>query len=55
MILPDVNVLIYAFDEQSARHEGCRKWLCEVMEGEEPFAMVELILCSFMRIVTKEE
>ncbi len=52
MILPDVNVLVYAFDDQSVRHEDCRKWLRKVMEGEEPFAMVELILCSFMRVVT---
>lgn len=42
MILPDVNVLVYALDDQSARHDGCRKWLRNVMEGKEPFAMAEL-------------
>jgi toxin-antitoxin system PIN domain toxin len=50
--MPDVNVLIYAHREESAQHERYAEWLTELCTGTEPFALSELVLQGFLRIVT---
>ena len=52
MILPDVNVLIYAFRRDTVDHPRYRRWLLEVSEAEENFAISELVLSGLIRIVT---
>ncbi len=52
MILPDVNVLIYAFRADADLHGIYRPWLDEVVNGEEPFAISLQVLSSVARIVT---
>ena len=52
MILPDVNVLVYAFRPDAANHPPCRQWLQSVVEGREAFGMSPRALSSFLRIVT---
>lgn len=52
MQLPDVNVLIYAHREDAPEHERYAAWLRGLTEGEEPFALAEIVLASFLRIVT---
>lgn len=52
MILPDVNVLVYAFREDSADHDAYRAWLTTQLAAPEPYAVSELVLASFLRIVT---
>ena len=52
MILPDVNVLIYAFRRDTADHPRYRQWLLEVSAAEESFAISELVLSGLIRIVT---
>jgi uncharacterized protein len=52
VILPDVNVLIYAFRRDTADHPRYRRWLLEVSEAEENFAVSELVLSGLIRIVT---
>lgn len=52
MILPDVNVLIYAHREESAEHSAYATWLQSLVRGNEPFACSELALSGFVRIVT---
>lgn len=52
MILPDLNVLIYAFDARAELHERCRGWLRSVVEGPGPYAMSPQVLFSVLRIVT---
>src|SRR5216110_2382547 len=48
----DVNVLIYAHRENAADHPRFRDWLASVVEQPEPFAVADLILSAFVRIVT---
>ncbi len=55
MRLPDVNVLILAHREDAPDHELCAEWLRNLVEGEEPFALSELVLSSFLRIVTNRK
>ena len=52
MVLPDVNVLVYAHREDSAHHTACRVWLEGVVNGNESYALSELVLSGFVRVVT---
>ena len=52
MVLPDVNVLVYAHREETADHAACRDWLEGVVNGDEAYAMSDLVLSGFIRVVT---
>ncbi len=52
MLLPDVNVLVYAHREDSPHHAGCHAWLETLINGQEAFGLSELVLSGFMRVVT---
>lgn len=52
MVLPDVNVLIYAHREELPQHRAAREWLDGVMAGDAPYGLSELVLSGFLRIVT---
>jgi len=52
MVLPDVNVLVYAHREETDKHDACRKWLEDVINGDEAYAISDLVLSGFMRVVT---
>jgi toxin-antitoxin system PIN domain toxin len=52
LILPDVNVVIYAHRQDAKDHRRFRAWLEDVVNADEAFAMSELVLSGFVRIVT---
>jgi toxin-antitoxin system PIN domain toxin len=53
MLLPDVNVLIYAHREDSiAEHGSYADWLTRLATGPEPFALSVLALAALVRITT---
>ena len=52
MVLPDVNVLVYAHREDSAHHGVCRDWLETVINGNESYGLSELVLSGFLRVAT---
>ncbi len=52
MILPDVNVLVYAHRVDMPEHVLYKAWLQGVVDKLEPFAVSELILSAVVRIVT---
>jgi hypothetical protein len=52
MILPDVNVLIYAFRSDVPQHRLCREWLNSVVKGDTPFALSRLALADVIRVTT---
>lgn len=52
MILPDVNVLLYAFRSDSARHAEARAWLDGVVNGDEAYGMSPQVLASVVRVAT---
>jgi uncharacterized protein len=52
MLLPDVNVLIYAHRSEAPDHAAYAGWLRALATGPEPFALSELALVGFLRIVT---
>jgi toxin-antitoxin system PIN domain toxin len=52
MILPDVNVLIYAFREGMPEHATCRPWLDRVIAGDARFGISPLSLAAVVRVTT---
>ena len=53
MLLPDVNVLVYAHRKDSTReHAEYARWLTALATGPEPFALSVLVLAALVRIVT---
>ena len=52
MILPDVNVLVYAHREDADRHPEYRRWLESVIASPAAYGMSDLVLSGFLRIVT---
>lgn len=52
MILPDVNVLLYAFRSDSPDHARYRSWLQEVVNGEMAYGMSPQVLSSVVRVAT---
>jgi toxin-antitoxin system PIN domain toxin len=51
LILPDVNVLVYAFRREAADHERYASWLSTALVRSE-LALVETVLLGMIRIVT---
>ncbi len=52
MILPDVNVLIYAFRADSEDHLKFKAWLTEVVNGTAAYGISPQVLSSLIRITT---
>ena len=52
MLLPDVNVCVYAIREDSPDHEAYRSWLTDALNGDEPVGVSELVLSGVIRIIT---
>ena len=52
MVLPDVNVLVYAFRSDTTDHAGHRAFVAGLLEGDEAFGLSSLVLSGFLRIVT---
>jgi toxin-antitoxin system PIN domain toxin len=51
VILPDVNILVYAFLEDSPHHQVHRRWL-ESIRTEEDLLLPDAVLSGFLRIVS---
>lgn len=52
MILPDVNVLVYAHRGDAPDHGRYARWLENVATSDDPFGLSDLGLSGFLRIVT---
>ncbi len=52
MILPDLNLLIYALDASSPRHAAARAWLSAALRGPEPVALAWVVLLGCLRLIT---
>lgn len=52
MILPDVNLLIYAVDETSAFHSAARSWWDEVLSSTRIVGLCYPSMLGFIRLAT---
>jgi uncharacterized protein len=52
MLLVDVNVLVYGHRLDAVQHRGYADWLGDLLAGQEPYGMSDLVLSGFLRVVT---
>ena len=52
MIIPDANVLLYAYHAGAAQHERARHWVEAAFSGSEPVGLPWLCVGAFLRIAT---
>ena len=52
MILPDVNVLVYAYRREAEDHDAYAAWLTTLVAGQDELALADHCLTGFLRIVT---
>jgi hypothetical protein len=52
MILPDVNILVYAFRTEMPEHPRCIRWLQDIVDGDARFGISPLALAALVRITT---
>ena len=55
MIIPDVNILVYAFRSDTPQHSRARAWLEGVRESPEPLGLPDTVLTGFLRLVTNRK
>jgi len=55
VILPDVNVLVYAFREDAVRHREYRGWLAARARDREALGLSELVLSGVVRVLTHQK
>ena len=54
MKLLDLNLLLYAVDNDSARHRPAKRWLEAALSDDEPVALPWVVLLGFLRIATNK-
>jgi toxin-antitoxin system PIN domain toxin len=52
MIVPDLNLLLYAYDTDSPFHEKASLWWQECLSGDETVGLPAVVLFGFVRIAT---
>lgn len=55
MIAPDINLLIYAVDEDSPFHTKARAWLENALSGTETVGFAWIVLLGFLRLTTRSQ
>ena len=52
MIVPDINLLIYAHDGSAPRHAEARKWWERILAADEPVGIPVVVVLAFVRLMT---
>ena len=52
MIMPDVNLLVYAYDATSRHHESARQWWEDRLNGSQMIGLSWVAVLGFVRLLT---
>ena len=52
MDLIDVNILVYAYRQESPDHDAHRQWLEDVINADQAYGISDHVLAGFLRVVT---
>ena len=52
MIVPDVNVLVYAYDDTSPQHRAARRWWEAALSASKPIGVPWVVVLAFVRLMT---
>jgi len=52
VILPDVNLVVYAYNADARRHAAARAWWEDLLSSSESVALPWAVSCGFIRLMT---
>jgi toxin-antitoxin system PIN domain toxin len=52
MIIPDINLLVYAYNTEDPSHTRARAWWEELLNGPDPVGLPWVTISGFLRLVT---
>ncbi len=52
MIVPDANLLVYAYDRTAGHHARAREWWEAVLSGTQSVGLPWIVVLAFVRLVT---
>lgn len=52
MIVPDVNLLVFVYDNDSPHHDAARNWWENLVNGMEPIGLPWVVIVGFIRLLT---
>ena len=52
MNVPDVNLLVYAYNSGAPAHARARRWWEDLLNGSEPVGLPWAVACGFVRLMT---
>ena len=52
MIIPDINLLLYAYDSSSPFHAKTAGWWQSCLSGTEPIGLLHVVVFGFVRVAT---
>lgn len=53
MIVPDLNLLIYAHNDMAPGHDIARDWWESLLRGSERIGLPWIVVCGFLRLTTQ--
>ncbi len=51
MIVPDINLLVYAYNQDAPRHDDARRWWEELVNGTEIIGLPWVVSTGFIRLI----
>ena len=51
MIVPDINLLVYAYNDGAPRYYGARQWWEELIDGDEAIGLPWVVTTGFVRLM----
>jgi hypothetical protein len=55
LIVPDVNLLVHAYNRESPRHARARAWWEDLLNGTRPVGLAWMAVLGFLRIATHRQ
>lgn len=52
MIIPDLNLLVYAYNRDAPDHDGARDWWEAAMNGSRPVGLPWAVILGYIRLTT---
>ncbi len=52
MLIPDINLLVYAHNEQAPHHASAKRWWENTLNGDERVGLPWVVTAGFIRLVT---
>ena len=52
MIIPDVNILLYAYNRDAPDHGAAREWWEDLMQSGGPIGLAWVVILGFLRVST---